>query len=140
MVLDHQNEHLQGVRRIMSAAVYPIRLIIDAPFSFGHWIADNAATRNELRTENSTLQKQNLVQSVRLQRLVALEAENARLRALLDSTARVSGRVLISEIMSFDMNPFRHRITINKGSNDGIFVALDSGYLTVIIDMLDNHV
>lgn len=123
MVLDQQNEHLQGVRRILSATVYPIRLIIDAPFSFGHWIADSTATREELRVDNTRLQEQNLIQSIRLQRLVALEAENARLRALLDSTTRAPGRVLIGEILSIDMNPFRHRITINKGSQDGIFVG-----------------
>lgn len=123
MVLDHQNDHLDGVRRILSATVHPVRLVIDAPFSLGHWIADSTATRQELRAEKDRLQEENLIQSERLQRMVALEAENARLRALLDSTARVSGRVLIGEIMSIDMNPFRHRITINKGSTDGIFVG-----------------
>jgi len=123
MVLDHNNEHMKTVRRILSAAVHPVRLVIDAPFSLGHWLGDSFATRSELMNENRQLQAQNLMQSARLQRLIALEAENTRLRALLDSTAKVSGRVLIGEIMSVDMNPFRHRITINKGSNDGIFVG-----------------
>lgn len=123
MVLDHNNEHLITVRRIMSAAVHPIRLIIDAPFSLGHWIGDSAATHDELMDENRLLKKQNLIQNARLQRYVALEAENTRLRTLFDSTAKVSGRVLIGEILSIDMNPFRHRITINKGSNDGLYVG-----------------
>jgi rod shape-determining protein MreC len=123
MVLDHNNEHLKTVRQYLSAAVHPLRLVIDAPFTFGHWIADNVATREELQRENRRLKKKNLILSTRLQRQVALEAENARLRALLDSTAKVSGRVLIGEIMSIDMNPFRHRITINKGSIDGIYVG-----------------
>jgi len=123
MALDHNNEHLRTVRSLLSAAIHPVRLIIDAPFSLGHWIGDSAATRNELTNENQRLKEQNLIQSARLQRQVALEAENTRLRALLDSTAKVSGRVLIGEILSVDMNPFRHRITINKGSNDGIYVG-----------------
>jgi len=123
MVLDHNNEHLQPVRSILSTIVHPIRLVIDAPFSLGHWIGDSTATQSELSAENRRLKEQNLIQSARLQRQVALEAENTRLRALLDSTAKVSGRVLIGEIMSIDMNPFRHRITINKGSNDGLYVG-----------------
>jgi len=123
MVLDHNNKHTETIRRILSAAVHPVRLIIDAPFSLGHWIGDSTATRSELTNENSRLKEQNLIQSARLQRQVALEAENTRLRALLDSTAKVSGRVLIGEIMSIDMNPFRHRITINKGSNDGLYIG-----------------
>jgi len=123
MVLDHNDEHLKTIRSILSAVVHPIRLVIDAPFSLGHWIGDSTATRSELSAENRRLKEQNLIQSARLQRQVALEAENTRLRALLDSTAKVSGRVLIGEIMSIDMNPFRHRITINKGSNDGLYVG-----------------
>jgi rod shape-determining protein MreC len=123
MVLDHNDEHLKTIRSILSAAVHPIRLVIDAPFSLGHWIGDSTATRSELSEENRRLKEQNLIQSARLQRQVALEAENSRLRALLDSTAKVSGRVLIGEIISIDMNPFRHLITINKGSNDGLYVG-----------------
>ncbi len=123
MVLDHNNEHLNTVRRIMSAAIHPIRLVIDAPFSLGHWIGDSAATHNELMDENRQLKEQNLIQSARLQRYVALVAENTRLRALFDSTAKIASRVLIGEILSIDMNPFRHRITINKGSNDGLYVG-----------------
>ncbi len=106
MVLDHNNEHLKTVRLVLSAAAHPIRLIIDAPFSLGHWLGDSAASRSELMEENRQLQAQNFMQSARLQRHVALEAENARLRALLDSTAKIGGRVLIAEIMSVDMNPF----------------------------------
>ena len=123
MVLDHNNEHLKDLRRILSTAVHPVRLVIDAPFSLGHWIGDSVATRAELTQENRQLKQQNLIQSARLQRYIALQAENARLRALLDSTAKVSGRVLIGEIMSIDMNPFRHQIMINKGSKDGVYVG-----------------
>jgi len=123
MALDHNDEHLKTIRSLLSAVVHPIRLVIDAPFSLGHWIGDSTATRSELSEENRRLKEQNLIQSARLQLQIALEAENTRLRALLDSTAKVSGRVLIGEIMSIDMNPFRHLITINKGSNDGLYVG-----------------
>ncbi len=120
MALDNQNQHLSGVRRILSASIYPIRVLIDAPSSFGHWIGDTLATRNALIDENDELGRKILIQNARLQRMAALQAENARLRALLDSTARVGDRVLIAEIMSVDMNPFRHMIVVNRGSIDGV--------------------
>ncbi len=123
MALDNQNQHLSGVRRILSASIYPIRVLIDAPSSFGHWIGDTLATRNALIDENDELGRKLLIQNARLQRMAALQAENARLRALLDSTARVGDRVLIAEIMSVDMNPFRHMIVVNRGSIDGVQVG-----------------
>jgi len=123
MVLDNQNQHLSGVRRILSASIYPIRVLIDAPSSFGHWIGDTLTTHNTLVDENDALGRKILIQNARLQRMGALQAENARLRALLDSTAKVSDRVLIAEIMSVDMNPFRHMVVINRGSMDGVQVG-----------------
>jgi len=123
MVLDNANRHLVEVRRILSAAIYPVQLMIDAPSTIGHWLGDSLATRVALISENRDLNRKILVQSARLQRTAALEAENARLRALLESTAKVGDRVLIAEIMSVDMNPFRHKIVINKGSNEGAQVG-----------------
>ncbi len=45
------------------------------------------------------------------------------MRVLLESTAKVGDRILIAEIMSVDMNPFRHSIVVNKGSRDEVYVG-----------------
>ncbi len=58
MVLDNQNQHIQDVRRILSAATYPIRWLVDAPFALGHWIGDSLSTSTTLRTENRELHAQ----------------------------------------------------------------------------------
>ncbi|TDJ43663.1 MAG: rod shape-determining protein MreC [Gammaproteobacteria bacterium] len=123
MVTDNRNQTLQTVRSMLGTAVYPIRVLIDAPATFGRWLSESFSTRATLLDENLELNERILVQSARLQRLAALEAENARLRALLESTAKIGDRVLIAEIMSVDMNPFRHRIVINKGSSDDVYVG-----------------
>ena len=123
MALDKQNQHLQDIRRLLDAAAYPVRVAINAPFAAARWIDETLATRSRLIDDNEALREQALIQSDRLQRMAALEAENARLRALLDSTAKVEGRVLIAEILSVDMDPSRHRIVVNKGSNDQVYVG-----------------
>jgi rod shape-determining protein MreC len=73
--------------------------------------------------DNRRLNQEALVQNARLQRMAALEAENARLRALLDSTVKVGDSILIAEIVSIDMNPYRNMIVINKGGHDGVYVG-----------------
>jgi len=123
MALDNRNQAIQSVRSVLATAVYPIRVLIDTPSSVGHWLGESMSTRDTLQSENRQLNDRILVQDARLQRMAALEAENARLRALLDSTAKVADRVLIAEIMSVDMNPFRHKIVINKGNSDDIYVG-----------------
>jgi len=123
MVLDHRNEYLSGVRKGLSILLYPVQVMVSAPFDLSRTVAESVATRGELQTENTRLREQALVRDARLQRMAALEAENARLRALLDSTAKVGEDMLIAEIVSVDMNRFRNLIVVNRGGQDGVFVG-----------------
>ena len=61
------------------------------------------------------------VTNARLQRYAALEAENARLRAMLEATSRMADRIRVAELISVNANPFRHSIVIDKGTRDGVY-------------------
>jgi rod shape-determining protein MreC len=121
LVVDHRQHHLDAVRTAIGAAVYPLRVVVDAPVSTWRWLRENTATRNELLLEMSRLNAERLLTHARLQRFTALESENARLRAMLDATSKVRDQVQVAEIMSVSANPFRHILVINKGSRDGVF-------------------
>ncbi|MDJ0926831.1 MAG: rod shape-determining protein MreC [Gammaproteobacteria bacterium] len=123
MVADSRSELLVDLRRLLAASAYPVQVLIDSPVAFGRWVRENMVTRRQLLEENRMLRQRVLARDGRLQTMASLEQENARLRALLDSTAKVSDRVLIAEIMAVDMNPFRHQIIVNKGSDDDVFVG-----------------
>lgn len=121
LVLDHRVNHLDAVRKAVSAAVYPLRVVVDAPGSIWSWIRDTTADRGELQIENSRLNAERLLTRARLQRYAALEAENRRLRALLDATGRVRDQVRVAEIMSVSSNPFRQALVIDKGTRAGVY-------------------
>jgi len=67
------------------------------------------------------LRAERLLTNARLQKYAALEAENTRLRAMLEATPRSSDRIRVSEIMSVSANPFRHVVVVDKGTRDGVF-------------------
>ena len=121
LVIDHRDNHLDTMRRAIGATVYPLRVVVDAPVSLWSWAGDATASRNDLQLENSRLNAERLLTYAKLQRFAALEAENSRLRAMLDATERVRIRVRIAEIMSVSSSPFRHNIIIDKGSHDGVY-------------------
>ncbi|MGB5740484.1 MAG: rod shape-determining protein MreC [Woeseia sp.] len=120
MVLDQQQHHLDNVRKAIGATVYPLRVIVDAPVSLWQWLQTTTTSRGDLLQENNRLQSERLLTYARLQRYAALEAENARLRAMLEATARVTDRVRVAEIMSVSANPYRHSIVIDKGQYDDV--------------------
>ncbi len=83
-----------------------------------------------MRADKAKLEAELRVAQFRLQRYEALEAETQRLRALRDSTAGVTDRFVIGDVMDVDLDAFRERVLVDKGASDGVYVGqavLDSG-------------
>ena len=121
MYLDHRDNHLDAVRNGIGVAVYPIQLIVDAPVRLWAWLGESTTSRNHLQREVARLNAERLLTNARLQRLTALEAENARLRALLEARSKVRDEVRVAEIMAVDANPYEHNLVIDIGSRDGVY-------------------
>jgi rod shape-determining protein MreC len=121
LVIDHRENHLDAVRRAIGTTVYPLRVVVDAPVAMWHWLQEASDSRDELRQENDRLNRERLATHARLLRQSALEAENARLRAMLEARNRVTDEVRVAGIMSVSANPFRHVLVIDKGQNDGVY-------------------
>ncbi len=120
MYFDNRDNHLDTVRKTIGAAVYPVRVIVDAPVRFWGWLGDSTTARNELELELGRLKAERLLTNARLQKLNTLEAENARLRAMLEARAQVRDRTRVAEIMSVDANPYNHSLVIDIGTRDGV--------------------
>ena len=121
MYFDSRDNHLNTVRKSIGAAVYPVRVIVDAPTQLWIWLGESVTSRNDLELELARLRVERLMTHGRLQKLNALEAENVRLRTILDARSRVRDRTRIAEIMSVDANPYDHNLIIDVGTQDGVF-------------------
>jgi len=123
MVIDHRENHLDTVRKTIGAAVYPIQIVVDAPFRFWGWISESTAERNELQLEVGRLKAEQLLTRAELLQLTALRAENDRLRDLLDARPRSRDEIRVAEIMAVDANPYRHSFVIDIGERDGVYTG-----------------
>jgi rod shape-determining protein MreC len=123
MLLDHRVEHLERVRQALNVVVYPVRMLVDLPFSTWSSARGTFASRDELITENERLARELLTAEFKLQRLASLEVENTRLRELVGSSARIGSRALIAEILAIDLDPYGQRFNLNRGARDGVFVG-----------------
>ncbi len=120
MVYDHQSSRLQKMHAALATIVWPVEAVVDAPHSFLFWANDKLATHTALVNENAALKNQLLQSSAQLQQYAALQQENMRLRALLEATGRLPGRVSEAQLLATDLDPFRHLVIIDKGSHDGV--------------------
>ncbi len=120
MTVDHRQHHLESVRSALSLAVSPLQYLLTLPIGAGEWLSEALTSHETLEEQNAELRSRELLQSARLQKMAALEAENARLRTLLDSSFKVGERVLVAELLEVDFDPFSQDIVINKGSHNGV--------------------
>jgi rod shape-determining protein MreC len=121
MVADHRYQQLDRVRGWLGAAAYPVQRAIDLPFRAWDWLTGSFADRSRLRRENLELSTRLRLANLQLQRFAALEDENRRLRDMRENTAGVAERVLVASILNVDLDPFRHRVLLDKGARDGVF-------------------
>ena len=120
-MVDHRYHHLESVRSALSVVLYPVIYLADLPISAARSLREVFASRQQLREHNQILNQENLRLRARLQQLEALEAENMRLRDLVGSSFKIGDRVLIAELLSVDLDPYRQQVLIDKGSLSGIF-------------------
>lgn len=123
MVADHRYHHLEAVRDTLSTLLYPLHYLIQVPAYSRTWISEHLARRSDLLAENADLRRQQLLMSAQLQKLTALEAENRRLRALLESSTQHQERLLVAELLRIDFDPYRRRILLNRGSQHGVQIG-----------------
>lgn len=126
MVLDHRYQATSFVRSTLSVVVDPLRYLVNLPFDIANWTSDSFVSRTTLEEQNQTLQTQNQLLKAKLQKYASLKAENANLRALLKSVEKNEEqfeRVLVAEILSVSLDPFRKQIVLNKGSGNDVYVG-----------------
>ncbi len=130
IIVDKRYDHLGKIRRLLSIVAYPVQIAVASPFQGWDWFRESVTTRDALRVDKATLESELRLAQFRLQRYEAIEAESQRLRALRGSTAAITDRFVIGNLMDIDLDAFRERVLVDKGAHDGVFVGqavLDSG-------------
>ena len=121
MVADQRYRQIDRIRETLSMAVYPVQRAVDFPFRATDWVTGSFADRSRLRQENLELTARLRLANLQLQRFAVLEEENRRLRDMRENTSGIAEKVLVASILNVDLDPFRHRVLLDKGAGDGVF-------------------
>lgn len=140
MVVDARFDALKPVRSQMGVVLTPFYWLADLPVRVWQRTTEQISSSSSLVAENEKLKAEALLMQRRLQKLAMLTEQNVRLRELLNSAALVDDKVIVSELIGLDPNPFTHRILIDKGAQDGVFVGqpvLDaSGLMGQVVEVM----
>ncbi|MGD9787141.1 MAG: rod shape-determining protein MreC [Sulfuricellaceae bacterium] len=146
MVVDARQNYLDVIRQGVGVALRPLRQLADLPSDIYEGLDDFFTTQATLRQENQAMTQERLHNSILLQRYRALEAENAYLRKLTETRARVDPRGIVVEILSTGQDPFSRKVLVDKGAAQkiapGLAVVDTVGVVGQVtrVDMLSSEV
>lgn len=120
MVADHRQHGLALIRSGLSAAAWPLQMLVHSPVAAWDWLNGSTRTRHELLAENDALRNTARENDLKLLRLEAIEQENQRLRALVNAAPRDAERVQAATVLRVDLDRLRHRVLIDRGARDGV--------------------
>ncbi|MCW9013080.1 MAG: rod shape-determining protein MreC [Gammaproteobacteria bacterium] len=124
MMVDHRWHHLESARSLIeSVVIYPLRYAINLPAQFISWGDESLSSHQFLLAENKQLKEQSLRAQVSLQKLSILEKENERLRKMLSAQPKVGEEVLVAELLSIDLDPYKQQVIINKGDQKNVYLG-----------------
>lgn len=139
MLADHHGKALKNLRSIFSIFVAPLQFSVDYPVRVVSWVGSVLGSKNALIAENMQLRYKQTMLEAKLQKFLALQAENSELKSLLLASSIDKVRSMVAQILAVDTSSNRHLLVLNKGSRDGVVVGqavLDAkGVMGQIIDV-----
>lgn len=113
---DSRLKYLDSARENLMAVLQPLQVIATLPSILYEATDEYFSTHHHLLNENQLLKKQALVQATAIQRMNALNIENANLRQLLAANQSLEEFSQLGEILHVGRDPFTKKIIVNRGS------------------------
>ena len=124
IVIDMNSKTLSNVRYYLETALYPVLAFADSPQKITKTVSSHLKSSNELLKENEQLATENFIQRADMLRLQSLEQENEAMRRMLNSPVHKTSKRMFAEIIDVNADVSSHRIVINRGTKDGVYVGM----------------
>ncbi|MDT8448747.1 MAG: rod shape-determining protein MreC [Wenzhouxiangellaceae bacterium] len=124
MALDYRGQYVERVRSTAAQLAEPLFWVVDLPFTGAGRLVETFRERGESRRRIRELETEMTRLRARLGLVADLEAENLRLRSLLDAALRSKQEFVAAELAAVDLDPFAHRIIVKRGRTDGVAAGM----------------
>ncbi|NKB77332.1 MAG: rod shape-determining protein MreC [Gammaproteobacteria bacterium] len=122
MIIDHRSELLRTVKIVTPVINIPFESVVGLP-GRARLFMERYYPDNTLHDRFAELKKKQVVLEIKLQQYDALIKENRRLSTLLSASKKAGDEVLLTEIIDVGLEPFSHKIVVNRGIESGVYLG-----------------
>ena len=141
MVADARFKLLVPARAVMALILHPVQRLLLSPVDGWEAIGDHLRGTERAIEAESKAREQLVRQAERMSRAAQLQAENDRLRALLDLRPALQVNSLAAEVLYEASDPYSRRVVIDRGRHHGVQpgspVINDAGVLGQVTRVYD---
>lgn len=119
-MLDRKFEAVQEVRKFAASLTFPLQWVASKPVEFYGHIILLTRSQTELKTQNQTLQAENIRLQAASHQNQSLEKQINDLKSLLHLKQTSFEKATAAEVISNGSNPFSDILVIDKGIESGI--------------------
>ncbi|MDJ0955487.1 MAG: rod shape-determining protein MreC [Arenicellales bacterium] len=123
MIVDFRSQYAHYIRSTLAVFVTPLQVVATVPQEVAERISIWFISSEGLRDQHEVLKSEHVKLKAKLQKMQALERENENLRHLLHAAKKVPDRVLMAELIEVSLDPYTHKILVDKGLNDGAHIG-----------------
>lgn len=123
MIVDYRSHYLQHLRSGLATVITPLHVVATFPKEIAERVNIWFISSEGLRDEHEALRSEYVQLKSSLQTLQALERENEALRHLLDAAEKIKDKVLMAELIEVSLDPYTHKILVDRGLRDGTHVG-----------------
>ncbi len=120
IVLDARFNSLSMLRNGLASLLHPLQTVVRLPVEVAAEVSGYLVRHRTIQQENEALHAEHVHDAAELHHLADLEAENARMRSLLEARAKTKIRTVAAEIWTIARDPFSRRAVLDKGTQAGI--------------------
>ncbi|HWI84662.1 rod shape-determining protein MreC [Ramlibacter sp.] len=120
MVADARFRIAQPLRAVVATVLYPVQWVAMRPVVAARFVATYFESLEAAQASEAAARRKLALQSLRANQVEQLEAENQRLRKLLELRGRVATRATAAEVLYDAADPYTRKVIIDRGLAQGI--------------------
>ena len=121
--IDVRTQFLKPSRAVLAYTLTPVSWVASIPSKFFGRVDNFLENEPEIENAYEHLRVEYVKLKSDMLRRNAVERENAQLRALLGISERSGVSMQIASPVEIDLDPYQHRVLVNKGAATGTFIG-----------------
>ena len=123
LLIDTKTLWLKPSRAMLAYAISPVAMLASIPSKLFGQVDNFLENEPEIENAYEHLRTEYVKLKADMLRRNAVEQENAELKQLLEIVEQSSIKMQIAKSVDIDLDPYQHRVLVNKGAQQGIYIG-----------------